>query len=158
MTFMSVNPRPSAAPSTERTAQKRRTRKAIVDAAVVLLGQGRTPTVNDIAAAAEVSRRTIYLHFPSFDQLLLDATVGALSQARVDRAIVEASSEGGDAKARVEGMVRAFHNVGPEVERLGRALVRLTVENNAGAEDKPAQRRGYRRIEGRCSRWRGAGK
>jgi AcrR family transcriptional regulator len=105
-----------------------------------------------------VSRRTIYLHFPSFDQLLLDATVGALSQTQVDRAIDGASSNGDDAKARVEGVARALHNVGPEVERLGRALVRLTVENGAGVEDKPAQRRGYRRIEWietALSPWRG---
>jgi AcrR family transcriptional regulator len=130
--------------STSRAAQKRRTRKAIVDAAALLLAQGRTPTITDIAAAADVARRTIYLHFPSFDQLLLDATVGALSQARIDQAIARASSANGDAAARVEAMVRALHHVGPEVERLGRALVRLTVEQ---ARDAATPRRGYRRIE-----------
>jgi AcrR family transcriptional regulator len=155
---MRVKTHPPAAPGTERKAQKRRTRKAIVDATATLLARGHTPTVNDVAAAADVSRRTIYLHFPSFDQLLLDATVGALSQTQVDRAIEVASSGGDDAQARVEGMVRALHHVGPEVERLGRALVRLTVENGAGAEGEPAPRRGYRRIEWietALSPWRG---
>jgi AcrR family transcriptional regulator len=112
-----------------------------------LLAQGRTPTIADIAAAADVARRTIYLHFPSFDQLLLDATVGALSQARIDQAIARASSADGDAAARVEAMVRALHHVGPEIERLGRALIRLTVEQAPHPHAATTPRRGYRRIE-----------
>ncbi|MDX8461970.1 TetR/AcrR family transcriptional regulator [Mesorhizobium humile] len=132
---MNVNPR-------LRTAQKRRTRKAIVDAAIALLANGKTPTVNDVAVAAEVSRRTVYLYFPSFDQLLLDATIGALSQASVDRAIDEASDDG---EARVEHLVRALHHVSPEVERLGRSLIRLTVDGAPSEQGVP--RRGYRRIE-----------
>lgn len=134
-------PRPA-----ERTAQKRRTRKAIVDATVVLIARGKTPTVNDVAAAADVSRRTVYLYFPSFDQLLLDATIGALSRAPIDSAIAEAS-EGADGEARLERLVRAVHGAGPEVERLGRALVRLTVEADAVPPADGAPRRGYRRIE-----------
>jgi AcrR family transcriptional regulator len=144
---MNVKPSPTAAPRrAERTAQKRRTRKAIVDATIQLLAHGQTPTVNDVAAAADVSRRTVYLHFPSFEQLLLDATVGALSQATVDRAIEDVG--GGDAvEARVERMVRALHHVDPEVERLGRALIRLTVEGVPEPSDGGSPRRGYRRIE-----------
>ncbi|KUM25785.1 hypothetical protein AU467_24760 [Mesorhizobium loti] len=134
---MNVNPR-------LRTAQKRRTRKAIVDAAITLLARGETPTVNDVAAAADVSRRTVYLYFPSFDQLLLDATVGALSQASVDRAIEQASDDG---EARVEHLVRALHHVSPEVERLGRSLIRLTVDTNGAPNEEGVPRRGYRRIE-----------
>jgi AcrR family transcriptional regulator len=136
----------------ERVAQKRRTRKAIVDATIALLARGETPSVNDVAAAADVSRRTIYLYFPSFDQLLIDATVGALSQASVDRAIAQAA-EGENDEARVERMVRALHHVTPEVERLGRALIRLTVEAKAqpsrdgDGDGDGMPRRGYRRIE-----------
>src|SRR5580765_3431107 len=103
-----------------RPAQRRRTRKAIVDATITLLARGETPSVNEVAAAADVSRRTVFLYFPSFDQLLLDATVGALSQASVDRAIEQAPSD--DEDTRVESMVRALHHVTPELERLGRSL------------------------------------
>ena len=82
---MTVKRRATAASPTrkaaERPAQRRRTRKAIVDATIALLARGTTPSVTDVAAAADVSRRTIYLYFPKFDQLLLDATIGALSQA-----------------------------------------------------------------------------
>lgn len=128
----------------DRPAQKRRTRKAIVDATMELLARGQTPSVNDVAAAAEVSRRTVYLYFPKFEQLLIDATIGALSQASVARAIEQAGA-GDDIAARVERMVRALHHVTPETERLGRALIRLTVDTSPSDGGMP--RRGYRRIE-----------
>ena len=136
-----------------RDAQRRRTRRAIVDAAAALLSKGETPTVADVAAAADVSRRTVYLYFPTFDQLLLDATVGALSQAAVDRAIDAGGMgrhgrPGGndeDVESRVERMVHAIHQVSPEAERLGRSLVRLTID--APPPEDGAPRRGYRRLE-----------
>ena len=130
----------------ERVAQKRRTRKAIVDAAIALLARGRTPSVTDVAAAADVSRRTVFLYFPTFDQLLIDATVGALSERPVQQALDDASAGEGP-EARVERFVRALHHVTPEVERLGRSLVRLTVDAPRSDAPKGTPRRGYRRIE-----------
>jgi AcrR family transcriptional regulator len=89
-------PRATAPPSKPdrklRPAQRRRTRKAIVDAAIALLSQGVTPSVDDVAAAADVSRRTIYLYFETFDQLLLDATARPLSIARSRRTRPETPS------------------------------------------------------------------
>jgi AcrR family transcriptional regulator len=70
-----------------REAQRRRTRKAIVDAAVRLSSQGATPSVDEIALAADVSRRTIYMYFPARDELLLDATAGALNEPPVVAAL-----------------------------------------------------------------------
>jgi AcrR family transcriptional regulator len=130
-----------------RPAQRRRTRNAIVNATIALLARGTTPSVDDVAAAAEVSRRTVYLYFPTFDQLLIDATVGALSQESVDRAIVaEPEAKADDVEKRVERMVRALHAVTPQVERLGRSLIRLTVDAPAPAGGE-VPRRGYRRVE-----------
>jgi AcrR family transcriptional regulator len=129
-----------------RVAQRRRTRQAIVDATVALMISGPTPSVNDVAAAADVSRRTIYMYFPSFDQLLIDAAVAALSQRSVDGALQREPST--DVDRRVEAMVRALSAVTPEVERLGRALIRLTVESGPDPRDAAGlPRRGYRRIE-----------
>ena len=127
-----------------RPGQRKRTRKAIVDAAMALLAEGRTVSVDDVARAAEVSRRTVYLYFPTFDQLLIDATLGALSQAGVDRAI-ENEAAGGTVEDRVERAVRALAHMTPEVERLGRALIRLTVDEPPDGRRGP--RRGYRLIE-----------
>jgi AcrR family transcriptional regulator len=144
---MPVNrtPRRRAPARRERVAQKRRTRKAILDAAIALLARGTAPSVNDVAAAADVSRRTVYLYFPRFDQLLLDATVGALSEPSVQRVLE--TTPGDDARARVERLVRAMHRVTPETERLGRSLVRLTLDPAATAPAGGMPRRGYRRIE-----------
>src|SRR5690242_12938318 len=135
-----------------RFRQRRRTRTAIVDAAARLLQEGNTtPSVNDIAEAADVSRRTVYLYFPTIEQLLLDATLGLLHQAAVDEAI-EAADAGSDAGTtateRVTAMVRALFASSDETLTLGRSLIRLTVDApkpaaEAGGDGKP--RRGYRR-------------
>lgn len=137
---MAVKPRPAGRPG-----QRRRTRKAIVEAAIALMARGATPSVDEVAAAADVSRRTIYLYFPTFDQLLIDATLGALSQAMVDAAIAGGRGDG-RVEARVERLVRALQRVTPDVERLGRTLVRLTLDAPA-ADRRDGPRRGYRRVE-----------
>lgn len=129
-----------------RAGQRRRTRRSIVEAAMQLVAAGSSPTIDDIAAAADVSRRTVYMYFPSLDQLLVDATLGALSQREVDAAIGEAESED-DPAARLEALVRAVQSMSPEVERLGRSLIRLTVEDGAGERRDEASRRGFRRVE-----------
>jgi AcrR family transcriptional regulator len=128
-----------------RAAQRRRTRRAIVQAAMDLLARGETPTVADVAAAADVSRRTVYMYFPTLEQLLIDATLGALSEAEVERVLEPSDTHGGDVAARVDGLVRTIQRMSPEVERLGRTLVRLTVEA-PGPPGDPGARRGHRRV------------
>jgi len=131
---------------TGRFRQRRRTRNAIVAAAAELIAQGRSPSVNEVADAADVSRRTVYLHFPTIEQLLLDATLGMLSQTAVDEAI-DAADTGDDATERVAAMVRAIFDNSAETIALGRSLIRLTVEAQPDAEpDGAAPRRGFRRI------------
>jgi len=127
-----------------RFRQRRRTRAAIVAAAADLLRSGRTPSINEVADAADVSRRTVYLHFPTLEQLLIDATLGMLSQAAVDEAI-DAADTGGDVTERVAAMIRALSAMSAETLPLGRSLIRLTVDPPDGAK-QTGQRRGYRRI------------
>lgn len=128
-----------------RPAQRRRTRKAIVEAAKQLLAAGHTPSIDEIARAADVSRRTVYLHFPTLDQLLLDATAGALSDAGIDAAL-DRNVTGDDPVARVEALARAILDLAPGTLALGRQLVRLTADSREPRPDG-APRRGYRRIE-----------
>src|SRR3954454_49255 len=99
---------------TGRFRQKRRTRAAIVAAAADLLRSGRTPSVNEVADAADVSRRTVYQYFPTVEQLLLDATLGLLSQSAVDEAIDAADTSGGDVEERVAAMIRALSAMSTE--------------------------------------------
>ena len=128
-----------------RPAQRRRTRKAIVDAAIELIADGHTPSIDEIARAAEVSRRTIYMYFPTLDQLLIDATAGALSNATIDAAL-EQAADTDDPAARVETLARTMLNLAPTALPLGRQLIRLTV-TAAHTEQPDAPKRGYRRIE-----------
>ena len=55
--------------------RKRRTRQAIQKAAFELFAERgyRETTINDIAARAEVAPRTVTVHFPAKEELLLDA-------------------------------------------------------------------------------------
>jgi AcrR family transcriptional regulator len=61
-----------------REAQRRRTRQAIVRAAARLLERGERPSLDEVAAEAEVSRATAYRYFPGLDALLSEAAIDAL--------------------------------------------------------------------------------
>lgn len=56
-----------------RTRQKMRTRAALVEAARDLIHRGITPTVEDAAAEASISRTTAYRYFPNQRELLVAA-------------------------------------------------------------------------------------
>ncbi|SEH83856.1 DNA-binding transcriptional regulator, AcrR family [Mycolicibacterium rutilum] len=58
---------------TTRPNQKSRTRKDLLQAASRLLREGRTPTLEQVAEEAMVSRATAYRYFPSVDALLIEA-------------------------------------------------------------------------------------
>lgn len=139
-----------------RPAQRQRTRAAILAAATRLVSEGHSPSIDDIAIVAEVSRRTVYMHFPTLDQLLLDATLGAMSSAVGDAAVsVDAAGADGPV-SRVAALVRALTRTADTTLPLGRRLIRLTVESPAPtgdptrdpAGDDAGPLRGYRRIDG----------
>jgi AcrR family transcriptional regulator len=139
----------TGAPSSSggRDAQRRRTRRAIVEATQRLLVEGGPPpTVDAIAEAADVSRRTVYMHFPTLDQLLLDAALGALSEVYVDTALERADAgtadAGEDVHARVAALVKATLDLAPTAMPLGRQIIRLTVD---GEQHERTARRGARR-------------
>ncbi|MEP7225471.1 MAG: TetR/AcrR family transcriptional regulator [Actinomycetota bacterium] len=58
---------------TGRVQQKRRTLEALIRATRTLLANGVTPTVEQVAAEASVSRTTAYRYFPTQHALLLAA-------------------------------------------------------------------------------------
>lgn len=64
-----------------RENQRARTRQAIVRAAGALLARGGKPSLDDIAAEAQVSRATAYRYFPGLDALLSEAAVDLLVPA-----------------------------------------------------------------------------
>lgn len=126
-----------------RVAQRNRTRSAIVDATMQLLAAGSSPSMSEIARAAQVSRRTLYMYFPTLEQLLITATLGALTRDTIDKVL--AGSTSSDPAERVEQLSRALTAYSEESLHLGRALIRLTIEGQEPAAGGP--RRGYRRVQ-----------
>ncbi|OIJ88240.1 TetR/AcrR family transcriptional regulator [Streptomyces colonosanans] len=83
----------AATPPRRRRADARRSIHAILNAARVVLGERPDASMEDIAAAAGVTRQTVYAHFPSRDALvvaLIEAAaaeyLAALDAASLDTA------------------------------------------------------------------------
>lgn len=130
-----------------RAAQRKRTRRAIVEAAGQLLAAGKQPTIADVADAAEVSRRTVYMYFPTLDALLVTAALFSSTRDTVDAALDRLDADGEeDVEVRVVTVVRAMQRHAESTEAQGRTLMRLASE---GAEARGAgePRRGFRRVE-----------
>lgn len=114
-----------------------------MDAAARLLESGRTPSISEVAAEAEVARRTVYLYFSTLEQLLVDAALGQISETTVD-AELEAIEPLSDVEERVSRVVRAIQITGIETEHLGRTIIRLGTPQVPGEPATPS--RGYRRV------------
>ena len=127
-----------------REAQRRRTRNAIVAAAADLLSRGRTPSVVDVARAADVSRRTVYMYFPTLERLLVDATAGILGREDgVERIFNDGRSR--NATERIDALSRILLKADDDTLALGRRLIALTIESPKRASSG-ATRRSRRRI------------
>ena len=81
---------------TGRTHQKARTRNALVDITRTLLASGRTPTVEEAAEAAGISRATAYRYFPNQRALLVAA------HPEIDATSVLGADPPADPEARLE--------------------------------------------------------
>ncbi len=94
-----------------RANQRKRTRKAILEAAARLSarlsGQGRTPTLEDVAQEAMVSRATAYRYFPNVEALIVEAS---LDIAFPDAAALFADGSR-DPAERLERVERAIHDM-----------------------------------------------
>lgn len=58
-----------------RVNQRNRTRKDLLEAALRVSADGRTPTLDEIAEEARVSRATAYRYFPNVEDLLAEASL-----------------------------------------------------------------------------------
>jgi AcrR family transcriptional regulator len=105
-----------------RANQKLRTRKDLLEAAAQLMRDGRTPSFEEIAEAALVSRATAYRYFPGLDALLLEA---ALDVAMPTPEAIFAGASPCDPIARLE--------------RLDAALSRMMAANETGLRVMLAQ-------------------
>lgn len=117
-------------------------------AAAELLARGTTPSVAEIADSAEVSRRTVYMYFPTLEQLLVDAALVSITRESVDATLDELDAAGEqDAESRVEAMTRSVQKLFVSTEQQGRTLIRLTVDGDRDSVATGRPVRGYRRVE-----------
>jgi AcrR family transcriptional regulator len=113
--------------ATGRTKQKARTRAALIQVARELLADGVTPTVEQAADAADVSRTTAYRYFPNQRALILATfpEVAATSLLPHDPP--------DDPPGRLDAVVDAFTSQLIEHEPELRAQLRLSLEPGGDA-------------------------
>ncbi|GAA3151627.1 TetR/AcrR family transcriptional regulator [Streptomyces echinatus] len=70
----------AAPPPRRRRSDARRSIDAILNAARVVLGERPDASMEDVAAAAGVTRQTVYAHFPSRDALVVALVEAAASE------------------------------------------------------------------------------
>jgi AcrR family transcriptional regulator len=111
---------------TGRTEQKARTRAALIQAARGFLSDGVTPTVEQAADAAGVSRTTAYRYFAN-QRALIVATFPEVAAASL---LPDAPPEDPEARltAVVEALTRQLVDHEPEL----RAQLRLSLESGKG--------------------------
>ena len=132
-----------------RINQKRRTRAAIVAAAVELLEQGKSPTVAEVAEAALVSRATAYRYFSTQEYLLFEAALES-TRSDIDRELDE-NTLSEDPEARLEMLIDALQKRIVDKEAAFRTMLRLSLEQTSdeehhGGEPAPSRLRGGGRV------------
>ncbi|WP_020392917.1 TetR/AcrR family transcriptional regulator [Kribbella catacumbae] len=124
-----------------RSRQKQRTRDALVAAARSMVAAGVTPTIEQAAAAAEVSRPTAYRYFPNQRALLSAAhpETAAVSLLPADPPT--------DVSERLAAVIDAFITVVVETEDQQRTMLRLALEAD------PTERAALPLRQGRAIGW-----
>lgn len=126
-----------------RTEQKQRTRGALVAAAREMVASGVTPTVEQAASAAGISRTTAYRYFPSQRALLMAAhpETAALSLLPTNPPT--------DPVARLNAVIEAFTELIVKTEAQQRTMLRLSLDDDETA------RAGLPLRQGRAIAWIG---
>ena len=124
-----------------RSAQKARTRAALVAAARDLVAAGTTPTVEDAAEAASVSRTTAYRYFPTKRALLLAAHPEMAATSMLPDDPPSGAAE------RLDAVVRNFSAMIVDTEPQQRTMLRLSLEATA------AERAALPLRQGRAIAW-----
>ncbi len=108
-----------------RANQRKRTRRALLDAASDLVRRGRVPSVAEVAESAAVSRATAYRYFPT-QSSILEALIEEIRTTVPDYASV--LPDPNDPVARVDAFLEAVVPHMESVEPQLRAALRLSLE------------------------------
>ncbi len=124
-----------------RSAQKLRTRQALMDAAVELVKAGQHPTVSAVADRVGVSRATAYRYFPRQDLMLSEATIRAAADGAADAVPLVGTAATSDDPAEVAAAVaRRSARFALEHEERLRTGLRLSLDPQSGYQ-RPGGRR-----------------
>lgn len=124
-----------------RSAQKARTRNALIAAARDLMADGVTPTVAEAAATATISRSTAYRYFPNERALLLAA------HPEIAATTMLPANPPDDPAERLDAVVCNFSAMILETEAQQRTMLRLSLEADA------AERAALPLRQGRAIAW-----
>jgi AcrR family transcriptional regulator len=127
--------------SNGRVGQKRRTREALIAAARELVAQGTTPTVEEAAERASISRTTAYRYFSNQRALLVAAhpETGATS--------LLPDKPPDDAPTRLDLVIDAFTRSTVDNEAQQRMMLRLSLDAD------PVERSQLPLRQGRAIKW-----
>jgi AcrR family transcriptional regulator len=117
-----------------RTNQKLRTRNALIAAAREVIARGGSPTVEDAAAAATISRTTAYRYFRNQAELL------AAAHPEVTLTSLLPDDPPADAAARLELVVHELTRILLDTEAQQRTMLRLSLEQRSPPGSLPLRR------------------
>jgi AcrR family transcriptional regulator len=113
-----------------------RTRAALVEAARALIATGITPTVEDAASEASISRTTAYRYFPNQRNLLVAA------HPQIDASSMLGDDPPDDAAERLDIVVDAYLRMTLENEPALRTALRVSLEAEGPHRDELVLRQG----------------
>ncbi len=119
-----------------RTQQKNRTRNALIAAARDFVAGGQTPTVEEAAAAASVSRTTAYRYFPNQRALLVAA------HPETETTSLLPADAPADPEARLDAVIEAFTRLIADTDPQQRTMLRLSLEPDAAQHESGLLRQG----------------
>jgi AcrR family transcriptional regulator len=121
---------------TGRVAQKTRTHEALVAATRTLLAQGSTPTVEESAAAAGISRATAYRYFPNQRALLV------ASHPEIEERSLLGDDAPAEPAARLAKTIEEMLRIVLETEAELRTQLRLSLEPKGEHDEELVLRKG----------------
>ena len=119
-----------------RANQRKRTRKDLLQAAARLAKQGRSPSLEEVAAEALISRATAYRYFANVEALLAEA---ALDVVTPEPEVLVGGTGGDDPVARLEKVDAALHDVVVANEAAFRVMLANSLQHRS--DTPPRQNR-----------------
>lgn len=116
--------------------QELRTRKDLLLAASRLMKQGRTPTMDEVAEEALVSRATAYRHFPKIEALLVEAPLDA---AITDPSELFAKDSSDDVEERIDRAEASLHEMVYQNEAQLRIMLANSIRRDLTDDSIPAR-------------------